>query len=121
MYDPGGEETGFGVRWTQEEIRVKKFIDDVSGCEKLSMNIEFNSKIVASREIRYCHAAQVAGCAKDRGMLLNERKPTLLCMSAAKSYIPECYIVTSTNERITSEATTLKVLGFTFGLSLIHI
>ena len=38
----------------------------------------------------------------------------MLCMSAAKSYVPECYIYTSQNDRISSKKT-LKVLGFRFG------
>ena len=86
-------------RWTQEDIQVKKFADDVSGCEKINMNYEYNSKVVDGCEIRYTHAPhaqalfdQVAGLAGERGMKLNEKKTTMLCVSAARSYDPKTYV-----------------------------
>ena len=39
----------------------------------------------------------------------------MICISSARSYEPECYFLTSANERISSAATIIKVLGFTFG------
>ena len=105
-YDPGGDETGFLECWKEESLEVKKFIDDVSGSEKLHANSDYKSRVIDDvREIRYIHAPlaqdlfdRVREGAASRGMKLNEKKTTILCISAVRSYEPRSYILTSTKE-----------------------
>ena len=42
IYEPGGEETGNLERWKNRKIEVKKFVEDVSACEKTCMNDTYN-------------------------------------------------------------------------------
>ena len=44
-FDPGGSGTGVLERWEQKKIVVKKFIDNVSGAEKLHCNDVYESKV----------------------------------------------------------------------------
>ena len=85
---------------------VKKFIDDVSGAEKILCYNEYVSKIVnETNEIRYIHAQQ-AQClfdkvrleASEKGMKLNPQKTTLLCITSARSYTPKTFIKLNENE-----------------------
>ena len=99
-YDPGGSPTGVFERWEGKMIEVKKFIDDVNGSRKLHTNSNYRSKIVnGDEEICYIKAVQaqalfnkMKGGAAKKGMKLNPKKTTLLCMSAARSYTPKTYI-----------------------------
>ena len=78
-FDPGGEETGVLDRWKDSKIEIKKYIDDVSGSEKLHCGLEYSSKVIDnSDEIRYIHSSQgqalfnhVRLGAADKGMKLN--------------------------------------------------
>ena len=81
-FDPGGEYTGVLDRGTQKRMEVKKFIDAVSGTEKIHANDIYTSKIKNDvREIQYLHAQQgqllfdkVREGAATKGMRLNEKK-----------------------------------------------
>ena len=92
-YDPWGEETGVLECWKEKKIEVKKFIDDVSGAEKLHCSNVYYSKIEnETEEVRYVHAVQAQSLfdwvrlgAAEKGMKLNSNKTVLLCVSAAKS------------------------------------
>ena len=87
-YDPGGEETGVYERWEPEKMVVKKFIDDVSGVEKIHCNDLYISKVKNDlEETQFVHAVQaqcffdtVRGRAFANGMKLNPKKTTLLCI-----------------------------------------
>ena len=86
IYESGGEDPGVFVRWEGKNLEVKKFVDDVSGCEKIHMNNIYTSKYYGEKGTRYVHAVQgqalfdqVALKAKDRGMKLNPDKTNLLC------------------------------------------
>ena len=59
------------------------------------------------------HFRTVEYNANRRGMLINEDKTRMLCISSARSYLPEAYFHSSDGTRIKSSAS-LKVLGFTF-------
>ena len=46
-------------------------------------------------------------------MQINHQKTKMLCISAARSYIPKSYIISTDGTKISS-SDTLKILGFTF-------
>ena len=97
-----------------------KYIDDCLTVEKVYMkkaekyNIDGHVTALSVAPKTQAHFRTVEYNAENRGMQINNEKTVMLCVSAARSYVPECYIHTSRNDRITS-TNTLKVLGFTFG------
>ena len=105
---------------------MKKYIDDVSGCEKLHSGLEYSSRVTGSREeTRYIHATQgqalfdtVRREAASKGMRLNPNKTSLLCISAARSYEPKTYINLSggegDGESVIISGKSMKLLGFHF-------
>ena len=69
---PGGSPQVKALRNTEKKIVgtllanplllvTKKYIDDVSGVEKLHSSHLYNSKVVNGKEIRYIHAIQAQG------------------------------------------------------------
>ena len=58
VVDVGGGPTHIFDRWTQKHITVKKYIDDVSGVERLHAGNEYRSKIMDDgrecRVVLYC-------------------------------------------------------------------
>lgn len=58
-FDPGGQDTGVLDRWSDEKIEVKKYIDDVSGCEKIHCGVNYASRVEDNiDETRYVHSPQ---------------------------------------------------------------
>ena len=121
-YESGGEDTGVFDRWTQKNIVCKKFVDDVSGCEKLHFNNIYFSKIHNDNETRFVHATQaqslfdaVASGAASKGMRLNEEKTKLVCISAARSYKAVTFI--KLKDDVIMSGPKLKLLGFHFDSS----
>ena len=83
-YESGGEDANIFARWSQKELFVKKFVDDISGSEKLHVNNVYNSKVSGHLETRYIHAAQsqelfnrVAASASEKGIKWNASKTYL--------------------------------------------
>ena len=115
-------ETGVHEHWECKKIEVKKFIDDVSGAEKLHCNDTYASKILDSgEEVRYVKAQQaqdlfdrVRDRAAVKGMKLNPKKTTLLCISAARTYTPKTYISIGEKNDIIISGKSMKLLGFHF-------
>ena len=123
FYESGGEDTGVFDRWTQKELVVKKFVDDISGAEKIHANNIYASKVSDGLETRYLHAVQsqrlfdqVALGAAEKGMKLNEKKTTLLCINAARTYKPISYINLGGGDVVLS-GKSMKLLGFHFDCS----
>ena len=58
LYQEGGGPTQIYDRWQQKQISVKKYVDDVSGVEKLHASHQYNSKILNGVEHRMIHAEQ---------------------------------------------------------------
>ena len=121
LFDPGGEDTGVSERWKDRDLEVKKFIDNVSGSENINANLTYRSRVTSdTEERRYIHAPQsqelfdkVSCEASSKGMKLNEKKTTLLCISAACSYEPRTFIKLGSNDVILS-GKSMKLLGFHF-------
>ena len=95
-YDPGGETTGVTKRWSVPSMEVKKFIDDVSGCEKVHAGDVYKSNIVNDDEIRYIRAPQAQALfdkvnaeAASKGMKLNSKKTTFIVCQCGKIVQPE--------------------------------
>ena len=120
-YDPGGEETGVLTHWKEKNLQVKKFIDDVSGSEKLHAGNVYTLRVEdLTDEVRYVHAPlaqdlfdRVRDEAAGKGMKLNENKTTMLCISAAKLYKPRSYININSSDIVLS-GKNMKLLGFHF-------
>ena len=46
IYEEGGEQTNIYDRWQQKRLEVKKYVDDVSGVEKLHASHLYFSKVL---------------------------------------------------------------------------
>ena len=110
-------------RWTDVDLKEADFIDDMTRHEKCPIDMSF-SAISTKKEERLIWAAKseeflnnVRVNCSERGMLLNDNKTQILCISTAINYEVRSFIRLQDGPRISSD--TLKVVGFT--LSLIHI
>ena len=94
----------------------------MSGVEKLHAGEHYSSQVSDNfEETRYIHAAQgqklfdfVKENAASKGMKLNPKKTTLLCLSAAKTYKPKTYIRTGEDNDIIISGSALKLQRFHF-------
>ena len=108
---------------------MKKYIDDVSGAEKLHCGENYRSVVRDNMdEVRYIHAKQgqalldlVRSGAASKGMKLNPKKTSLLCINAARSYVPKTFLhlgsETEEEENLIISGKSLKLLGFHFDTS----
>ena len=98
---------------------VKKYIDDVSGVEKIHASHLYQSKTNEEGETRYIHAVQaqalfdrVRVVAAEKGMKLNPSKTVLLAFSAATSYHVKTYI--NCEDGLILSGKKCRLLGFHF-------
>ena len=98
-------------------MQVKKYVDDVSGMERIHSSHLYNSKISDGLECRYIHATQAQNLfdvvregASEKGMMLNSEKTVLLCFSAATSYKPKTFINVENDIILSSKK--CRLLGF---------
>ena len=99
-----------------------RYVDDVSGKEKLHANNIYNSKYVGEKEFRYVNAAQsqdlfdkVCAGAAEKGMKINPEKTKLLCISVAVSYKPVSYVYSDNSVILSGKS--MRLLGSHFDSS----
>ena len=120
LMEEGGGPTHIYDRWIQAPIEVKKYIDDVSGVEKIHAGHLYNSKFVDGHEHRFFHAPQaqelferVRRGATEKGMQLNPSKTVMLCVSAATSYRARSFVRLPDDDVVLSSKK-CRLLGFHF-------
>lgn len=118
-FDQLVDASGFPLRWKQEKIEARQFIDDISAAEKLPvtsgvMNVSQNKQEV----LIHAHASEkfynlVADNAEGIGVKMNPNKTQLLCVSTAINYEVHSYIYIGDKLLISGDE--LKLLGYNFG------
>ena len=114
------EETKVGTQvLTKKMVLFFKYVDDNISCEKLNFGdtqaVMVNGVMTKVKQALGTQNGfrSVTGKAKERGMVVNESKTNLLCISDAMNYVPATYILDSENNRIDS-TDSVKILGFHF-------
>lgn len=107
------------ARWKEKDIKVIKYVDDQTSAEKLDVSNAIKMT-VNGRKIGVKRALKserqfrtIERNAEQIGMKVNNLKTQLLCVSAARSFTPEPYIIDSQGNRIDS-CDSMKCLGFHF-------
>ena len=113
------EAQGVPDRWLNHEANILAYIDDLNVVEKVRHSDALVS-FTTQKSVSYAHAPQsqvffqgVSKRARELNMRVNEAKPQVLCISAARDSDVQSYINTECS-RISS-ANELKILGFWFG------
>lgn len=102
---------------TQKPVTIRKYVDDNLSCEKLNFgNVPIISIDGVQTKIKQALSSQnafisVSTKAKEKGMIVNESKTALLCISDSLNFKTLAYIEDSTGERIDC-VEHIKVLGF---------
>ena len=105
-------------KWRNEPIKVVKYIDDGVIIEKLNFH---ELPLLEQEDVRfkYAHASRsedmfkhVSERARGRGMVVNDSKTSVLCVSDPLSIQQNAYIRAGTEDIKGGES--LKILGFTF-------
>ena len=76
-------------------------------------NVNGKSNALARAEKSQSHFNTVELNASTQGMLINQLKSKMLCISAAKSYEPQAYLLSDSGDRVQSTEQ-LRALGFHF-------
>ena len=114
-------EKATGLRWKKKPARKFKYVDDGMITCKINMRSgRITGVYVGGREVRekQCIITQnmfrrVVERATGRGMVVNNRKTNLLCISDAMSYKGVGYIRDAEGQKLVS-SDAMKVLGFHF-------
>ena len=115
---PAEVKTGTQVL-TEKAVRFFKYVDDNVSCAKLSFGATITLtrggfKIKSRQAIPTQNAYRsVTSRAKEIGMVVNNSKTSLLCVSDALNYRPDTYIIDTDGTRIEC-SDSMKVLGFHF-------
>ena len=113
---PREEKTGTQVL-TEKLVKVFKYIDDNLVCEKLNFGqtaIEGDPPTKTKQALPSQNAFRsITTNARKIGMMVNNSKTGLLCISDALNYRPLTYILDHEGKRIDC-VDSLKILGFTF-------
>ena len=106
-----------GFRWKARPVRSFKFVDDSLMLAKINMQNSTYMQGTGKQE-REKHDLltqnifrRVVRKARGRGMVVNSKKTSLLCMSDANTYSASAYILDGDGERLPS-ASKIKVFGF---------
>ena len=107
-------------RWTEEEIKIQKYIDDFSAVEKIA-NSKCRTIFSTDRPCLLGWAiksaglfGQMSGRSEAKGMRINANKTQMLCVTAS-SYDVVFRMRTSSQILTSSNTGTLRILGFNFG------
>ena len=104
---------------TEKTVKFFKYVDDNVSCAKLNFGTTITLtlggfKIKTRQAIPTQNAFRsVTSRAKEIGMVVNNSKTTLLCVSDALNYRPETFIIDTDGTRIEC-SDSMKVLGFYF-------
>ena len=108
-----------GLRWKKMKPKKYKFVDDGMIVSKINMDTAYLTR-VGTRSVKTKHDVQsqnlfrrIVARATSRGMVVNNGKTKLLCISDAQTYKPEAFILDRDGERLEA-GEDLKVLGFHF-------
>ena len=106
-------------RWADRPLHGVEFIDDITGHIRCDISLAF-SKISTKKETRTIWAKKAEAFFENvkmncqaRGMVVNNMKTQLLCISTAINYDLRSFIGLQDGPRFSSDQ--LKVVGFTFG------
>ena len=107
------------VRWKDRKLLCVKYVDDCLSVEKVSFSnaekINANGKInaLARASKTESHLQTVEYNSAQRGMQINKTKTNMMCISAAKTYEPQSYVMAlDGTKKETGEK--MKILGFHF-------
>ena len=110
------------VNWNDRRLVCLKYVDDCLSLEKLCFsnaerfNVDGRMHALSSAMKTQSHFNTVEYNAAQRGMIINNNKTKLMCISAARSYAPSSYIVMSNGDKIET-VSSMKSLGFHFDTS----
>ena len=103
---------------TTKKLQIRKYVDDNVSCEKLNFATEIAYRDARGVEIKRKRAPRsqngflsVTAAAVEKGMVVNENKTQILCVSDALSYTPVAFITDSRGQEIESQEQ-MKILGF---------
>jgi hypothetical protein len=117
-YEPPTKKTKW--QWRDKLPALFKFVDDGSLFSKVNMYNATTRLVdgVVYHEKRDIFTENIFNRSKsraeDKGMKINVKKTAMIVISAAISFVPQCYIQTRDNELIRSGQSNVKILGFTF-------
>ena len=107
-----------GFRWKPKKVRKFKYVDDGMIVTKVNMDSGVVSLAAGSKPVRDKHDLigqnmfrRVVSKAESRGMLVNNKKTKILCVSDALNYLPQAHIIDSDGNRLES-SDKMKILGF---------
>ena len=113
-------EAGVGTQvLTRKVVLFFKYVDDNISWEKLNFgNVQAALKDGVLTKTKQAFGTQngfrsVTSKAKERGMVVNEAKANILCISDALNYRPSTFTLDSENNRIDCSKS-VKILGFYF-------
>ena len=104
---------------THKPVKVFKYVDDNLTCEKVNFGTVAISQTAAGPvKVKHVLPTQnafrsITGRARQKGMVVNNDKTKLICISDALSYTPSVFILDGDGNRIDS-GDELKLLGFHF-------
>lgn len=105
-------------RWKNENPASKKFIDDGIFLVKINMRNE-RLLYIHGKPVKQVHDStsqamfdHICNEAPNRGMRVNDTKTSLMCVSAATSFLASAMLIGRDNVRIESQDH-MKILGFT--------
>ena len=116
---------GVPENWEDTPLQIKVYVDDVNTIEKIRQEGSI-SVISENKRMLLVHSPKtqkmfenVSVVASDMGMIVNQEKTQLLCISASLNDNVASYIRPNTRGQIseTISGNELKILGFTFGRS----
>ena len=107
------------MRWKETEALMQKYIDDMLHLAVINMKEE---RMLVNEDGSFCKVTTAAesqnmfnhlcGRAEERGMLVNDSKTGLMCVSVARSFEAKAVLRGRNGEEIESSGS-LKFLGFT--------
>lgn len=117
--EPEIDKRATGLRWKRKAARMFKFVDDGMIACKINMNSgRLTGETCAGKPCREKHCLlsqnlfrRVVSKAESRGMVVNNKKTTVLCISGAINSKSQAFLLDADNNKIRS-TDKMKVLGF---------
>ena len=107
------------ARWTDRPLKCVKYVDDCLAIEKLCFagtDLD-NDSDTDKRSVRAIqteeHFKVVEANAGQKNMKINQSKTKMICISSARSYVPDPFFTTPSGTIIHANET-IKILGFNF-------
>ena len=110
---------GLPDRWAERPIKIRKFIDDTSGQEKIALRTGVRH-ITEEKEEVHVHAwkseemfNRISANAAAIGMEVNPAKTQLLCITSAINYEVRSFVYINGEKHLSEDC--LKLLGYSMG------